>query len=237
MSEVMRPGFVSIEGDPFRPLFACWLDGRDWNGWAVPYLTRDAVDALRAVLADETGSANRLEWSPTAPEVLLEGYADGGPVEWRTVERVTAPDGSSAWAVGDGWVWSEVSAPCALCVWSDAHGMHYCESEYGQECGHACAGEECRWAPSGAGALSRALEAAAAACRAAGVDPARLQVDMDGVGFDFRRASLVALERAARWSSMLLAGGSFVVMLDGQSVGFAFLEGAGSNLDGWAVEL
>lgn len=69
------------------------------------------------------------------------------------------------------------------------------------------------------------LEGAAAAVRAAGLDPAAVRFDA-GDGVPVASVPVAALERIARSPRAARAGGSFVVRVEGRSVGFVWLEGA-----------
>lgn len=109
MSESMRTAVVSIEGDAEAVSFPALIAGSRWNGWAVPYFARAAVDAMLPVFLDDDG-APVLRWSGVAGTTLLLVDDDGDSRVWLEVPPVWV-DGVCYWGVGaGGWVWLEVDA-------------------------------------------------------------------------------------------------------------------------------
>lgn len=101
-------GYVSTDADIPYP---AWIDDRHWNGFAMPFFTRDVVDR---VIADTDG------WARFAVE-------DGVPTVRTTdddpscsVDDVAIPlvevDGVTLYGIGAGsWVWGEVVGVCSDC--------------------------------------------------------------------------------------------------------------------------
>ena len=101
-------GYVSTDDEIPYP---AWIDDRRWNGFAMPFFTRDVVDR---VIADTFG------WARFAVE-------DGVPTVRTTdddpsysVDDVAVPlvevDGVTLYGIGAGsWVWDEVMGVCSDC--------------------------------------------------------------------------------------------------------------------------
>jgi hypothetical protein len=97
----------SIEGDPQAPAFDGWHDERArWNGWAVPYFSRETLEAgVLAMLLTLDGCAYRWDGE------TLEITEDDGDERTRYVSRVepVTQDGQSLYCLGMGWVWDTIT--------------------------------------------------------------------------------------------------------------------------------
>lgn len=108
--DTLRPGaYVAIDGDPASPgAWAAYLDPRGWNGWAVPYFDRAAVDRLIGVReGDDHGPA--LAWAPDGLTVLDLAARRDRPRETGLDWTPVLIGGTPYWSVGGGaWIWAEV---------------------------------------------------------------------------------------------------------------------------------
>lgn len=97
-------GAVSGEWLADGQSFACYLDGSKWNGWAMPYFTKEQADAYLAATPDGmTGSFDE------ARNVYV--FTCEGEEPYEVEAEVIDADGQhvTVYPIGAGyWVWDEV---------------------------------------------------------------------------------------------------------------------------------
>lgn len=82
-------------------VFAGWMDGRRWNGWAMPYFERREAERV-AGLFDARYDAGR--------DAYITISQDGEEEVWAAVD-ITVADGTSirAYPIGAGaWIWDDL---------------------------------------------------------------------------------------------------------------------------------
>jgi hypothetical protein len=101
--------------DYFPPLPALVLDGRRWNGWAVPFFTLDTVRVLAELVERDRMDDDDPYVTITGDEVrLVQPRAQGDYLnygEWHAGQVVppTVIDGVTYYSVGGmDWCWHEV---------------------------------------------------------------------------------------------------------------------------------
>lgn len=113
---MLRAARFTIDDSVTPNIIPGFTFGSTWNGWACPYFTREAGEALAATLAKTLADCEpeaRLWWDDGKQAFLLvdgnepdEPQAFGG-------EAHTLPDGTTAtlYAIGHSyWTWDEVSS-------------------------------------------------------------------------------------------------------------------------------
>lgn len=126
---------------------AAYLAPDRWNGWAVPFLTREGVETLIRAIVEQGGADagyHPLRWDG---ETLLEAYPDADAYDaagahlvdeqgtpWFVCSTPILIDGAPYWTPGAyGWTWSEAtpmvsidgmrSAVPAYALEEEAHGF------------------------------------------------------------------------------------------------------------------
>lgn len=96
----LQRGTVTADFLPEGVTLLCWSDGRNWNGWGMPYFDRVTVDRLRAAT-----DLSPLEWNG---ETVVAHMGDD-PEDREEFTPIIAPDGSQVWGVGAGsWTWNRI---------------------------------------------------------------------------------------------------------------------------------
>lgn len=82
--------------------------GEYWNGWSMPYFTKDGADKIMEVLNADKSQQNA-KWIGETIHLLEEGY-DDGPVIINP-ETIETEDGPKVlYAIGAGyWTWVDVT--------------------------------------------------------------------------------------------------------------------------------
>jgi hypothetical protein len=98
----MRRGTVDADFLDGPATVPCWADDRRWNGWGMPYFTRETVNQLIEM------GIGPIQWD--GEKVVCRMGDD--PEDIEIYEPITAPDGTPIWGVGAGsWCWNGVEFP------------------------------------------------------------------------------------------------------------------------------
>lgn len=95
---------ASFSIDDMEEVFEGFTNGRRWNGWEVPYFTREVAERVMKTFGCDEFS---LTWDGDTIVHTDSAYPD----EAQRIEPQTiVVDGVShtVWQVGDGWVWDKV---------------------------------------------------------------------------------------------------------------------------------
>lgn len=100
-----RTGTVCIDGDVAIP---CYLNDRKWNGWAVPYFTKEV--GMNQVLCEYMGPEDAAWFDVTHDRFSIKLW--GTPedeIEYAPGQDIVV-DGKTihVYQIGDGWCWDEV---------------------------------------------------------------------------------------------------------------------------------
>lgn len=103
----LRPSKVEIDG--WECSFDCYLSEQRWNGWRIPYMTRDQVQKLMDYLDSLSDNAEcKLEWDCGN----VKGADANYPAEPFWISPTdSAIEGQTValYDMGMGWVWDEAA--------------------------------------------------------------------------------------------------------------------------------
>lgn len=99
----LQPRVFDIDGQ-FGPL-AGYDDGRRWNGFACPWLTRESLERVKAATRDWAEVDPEVEWLDDAPDGVWRLHTgDGEPAVDLEVAAVPGPAGEVLFRL-EGWCW------------------------------------------------------------------------------------------------------------------------------------
>lgn len=96
----MREGFVDIDGGTSFP---CLIADGGWNGWAMPYFSREVAEQVLA----QYGEGYTPSWN--GDQLVMWNQVESDEDQFRDlVDRYTDDDGVHFYGIGAGsWIWAE----------------------------------------------------------------------------------------------------------------------------------
>jgi len=79
-----------------------------WNGWLVPYFTREEVDRYGDYVQSLDAEESELAWIEWDQDVLVVHHPENAGVGEYAIERIVPVDG--LYPLGDGWTWQLVES-------------------------------------------------------------------------------------------------------------------------------